>query len=198
MFWISAASLFSIPNCLYNHFFYLWLLYHIYIYCAMYDQDQRRLVHLSTLQIKTRKGWQKMSSWYSCLVIFTIPQFVGVILTFYLNVSSVAIKRNIVYWNTIVIYSNSAANAIILLINFRGPNQKQVSRFVVNKMKPFSAWFPLKGHTYLNKPAAYRKTWNVLHFNWWGRRLQTFKVSEHWYAVIVFCKTFWNNLDTFF
>ena len=59
--------------------------------------------------------------------------------TFYLNVSSVAINRNIVYWNTIVIYSNSAANAIILLINFRGPNQKQVSRFVVNKMKPFSA-----------------------------------------------------------
>ena len=61
---------------------------------------------------------------FICLVIFTIPQFVGVILTFYLDVSSATIKENIVYWNTIVIYSNSAANAVILLINFQGPNQR--------------------------------------------------------------------------
>ena len=70
---------------------------------------------------------------FICLVIFTIPQFVGVILTFYLDVSNATTKRNIVYWNAIVLYSNSAANAIILLINFQRPNQKQASGFVLNK-----------------------------------------------------------------
>lgn len=70
---------------------------------------------------------------FICLVIFTIPQFLGVIVTFYLDVSNATTKRNIVYWNAIVLYSNSAANAIILLINFQGPNQKQASGFALNK-----------------------------------------------------------------
>ena len=66
------------------------------------------------------------------LVIFTIPHFVGVILAFYFDVSNAATMRNIVYWSAIALYSNSAANAIILLINFQGPNQKQTSGFVLN------------------------------------------------------------------
>ena len=70
---------------------------------------------------------------FMCLVIFTIPHFVGVILAFYFDVSNAATMRNIVYWSGIALYSNSAANAIILLINFQGPNQKQTSGFVLNK-----------------------------------------------------------------
>ena len=70
---------------------------------------------------------------FMCLVIFTIPHFVGVILAFYFDVSNTATMRNIVYWSGIALYSNLAANAIILLINFQGPNQKQTSGFVLNK-----------------------------------------------------------------
>ena len=55
---------------------------------------------------------------FICLVIFTMPQFIGVIFTFYFDVKSPTNKRNIVYWNAIILYTNSSVNAVILLIDF--------------------------------------------------------------------------------
>ena len=55
------------------------------------------------------------------LVIFTVPQFIGIIFTFYFDVKSPTIKRNIIYWKALILYTNSAVNAIILLIDFHRP-----------------------------------------------------------------------------
>ena len=106
-----------------------------YLYLLYYVRSRSRKIGAfkHTANQNEKRLTKKVIVIFICLVIFTIPQFVGAIITFYLDVSNVAIKRNIVYWITIVLYSNSAANAIILLINFQGPNQKQTPGFVLSK-----------------------------------------------------------------
>ena len=62
---------------------------------------------------------------FICLIIFTIPQFAGVILQYlYKNIADVIFMRNILYWQFVVLFSNSYANALILLYNNRGKNYK--------------------------------------------------------------------------
>ena len=41
-----------------------------------------------------------------CLDIFTMPQFIGIIFAFYFDIKSPNVKKNIVYFKTIVLYAN--------------------------------------------------------------------------------------------
>ena len=41
-----------------------------------------------------------------CLDIFTMPQFIGITFAFYFDIKSPNVKKNIVYFKTIVLYAN--------------------------------------------------------------------------------------------
>ena len=91
---------------------YLYLLYFV----KSKSKKMRPFRH--TLNQYEKRLTVKVIVIFICLVIFTMPQFIGIIFTFYFDVESPTIKRNIVYWKAIMLYSNSSLNAIILLIDF--------------------------------------------------------------------------------
>ena len=91
---------------------YLYLLYFV----KSKSKKMRPFRH--TLNQYEKRLTVKVIVIFICLVIFTMPQFIGIIFTFYFDVESPTIKRNIVYWKAIILYSNSSLNAIILLIDF--------------------------------------------------------------------------------
>ena len=91
---------------------YLYLLYFV----KSKSKKMRPFRH--TLNQYEKRLTVKIIVIFICLVIFTMPQFVGIIFTFYVDVESPTRKRNIVYWKTIILYTNSSVNAIILLIDF--------------------------------------------------------------------------------
>ena len=80
---------------------------HLYLLCYVRSRSMKIGAFKHTANQNEKRLTKKVIVIFICLVIFTIPQFVGVIRTFYLDVNSAAINRNIAYWNTIVIYSNS-------------------------------------------------------------------------------------------
>ena len=52
------------------------------------------------------------------LLIFTIPQFISLLVRFTTNIDKHAIaSRNIIHWQIILLNSNSYANALILIYN---------------------------------------------------------------------------------
>ena len=96
---------------------YLYLLYFV----KSKSKKMRPFRH--TLNQYEKRLTVKVIVIFICLVIFTMPQFIGIIFTFYFDVESPTIKRNIVYWKAIILYSNSSLNAIILLIDFHRPKR---------------------------------------------------------------------------
>ena len=65
---------------------------------------------------------------FMCLVAFTLPQFVGVVIRFVVTVQDPIIDRNLYYWRYILAYSNSYANAIIILYNTSSSRNKSNER----------------------------------------------------------------------
>ena len=57
---------------------------------------------------------------YICLLLFTLPHFVGFLIHFFIRTPDHIMLKNLQYWITILPYSNSYANAIIILYRGRG------------------------------------------------------------------------------
>ena len=103
---------------------YLYLLYFV-------KSESRKITPFRhTLNQKEKRVTVRVIVIFICMVIFTVPQFIGIIFTFYFEVKSPIIKRNIVYWKAIILYTNSAVNAIILLTDFHRPKRKICSSVV--------------------------------------------------------------------
>lgn len=66
---------------------------------------------------------------YICLLLFTLPYFTKIVVTSFFPVIDPEIERNIQCWGTILAFSNSYANAFIILLNSRG-KQKDVQHTV--------------------------------------------------------------------
>ena len=96
-----------------------------YLYLLYFVKSESRKIRpfRHTLNQYEKRLTVKVIVIFICLVIFTMPQFIGIIFTFYFDVKNPSIKRNIVYWKAIILYTNSAVNAIILLIDFRRPKR---------------------------------------------------------------------------
>ena len=62
---------------------------------------------------------------YICLLLFTLLYFTKIVVTSFFPVIDPEIERNIQCWGTILAFSNSYANAFIILLNSRG-KQKDV------------------------------------------------------------------------
>ena len=62
---------------------------------------------------------------YICLLFFTFPHFVGVTIYFFGRIRNQRMLGNLFYWSIILPYSNSYANAFIILYRSRG-NHKEV------------------------------------------------------------------------
>ena len=56
---------------------------------------------------------------YVCLLLFTFPYFARRTLMFFFPVMNPKIERNVQYWGGILVFSNSYANAIIILYKIR-------------------------------------------------------------------------------
>ena len=62
---------------------------------------------------------------YMCLLFFTFPHFVGVTIYFFGRIRNQRMLGNLFYWSIILPYSNSYANAFIILYRSRG-NHKEM------------------------------------------------------------------------
>ena len=91
-----------------------------YLYLLHFVKSKSKKIrpYRHTLNQNENKLTVKVIVIFICLAVFTIPQFIGIIFTFYFDVKSPTNKRNIVYWKAIILYANSSVNAIILLIDF--------------------------------------------------------------------------------
>ena len=63
---------------------------------------------------------------YICLLFFTFPHSVGVAIYFFVRIRDQRMLGNLMYWGIILTYSNSYANAFIILYRSRG-NHKPVT-----------------------------------------------------------------------
>ena len=66
-----------------------------------------------------RKLMMTITYTYICLLLFTIPYFIRDIVSFIFPISDLEIERNVRYWVKILVFSNSYANAFIILHNSR-------------------------------------------------------------------------------
>ena len=57
---------------------------------------------------------------YMCVLLFTLPHFVGLVIHFFIRTRDQKMLKYLQYWITILPYSNSYANAIIILYRSRG------------------------------------------------------------------------------
>ena len=91
---------------------------YLYLFYFVKSKSKKMRPFRHTLNQYEKRLTVKIIVIFICLVIFTMPQFIGIIFTFYFDVKSPTNKRNIVYWKAIILYANSSVNAIILLIDF--------------------------------------------------------------------------------
>ena len=104
-------------------FFIIWtIISYLYLLHFVKLKSKKIRPYRHTLNQNENRLTVKVMVIFICLVVFTIPQFIGIIFTFYFDVKSPTVKRNIVYWKEIILYTNSAVNAVILLIDFHRPN----------------------------------------------------------------------------
>ena len=66
-----------------------------------------------------RKLMMTITYTYICLLLFTIPYFIRDVVSFIFPISDLEIERNVRYWVKILVFSNSYANAFIILHNSR-------------------------------------------------------------------------------
>ena len=52
---------------------------------------------------------------YICLLLFTIPHFVGIVISFFSKTQDKRMLKNLHYWINTLVYSNSYVNAFIIL-----------------------------------------------------------------------------------
>lgn len=72
-----------------------------------------------------------------CLIFFTLPQFIGMLLPIYFEFRSSIVTRNKFCWELLSLYSNSYANAAILLICTKNKNKTESP--VTNNIMPTPA-----------------------------------------------------------
>ena len=92
-----------------------------YIYLFHYVRSKSRMV------AKKRHGGADLNKkltltvtcTFLCLLLFTLPQFVKLIIIFSGKVGDERMEMNLEYWGTILPYSNSYANALVILYNKR-------------------------------------------------------------------------------
>ena len=99
----------------------------VYIYLFYFVRSR------STIMANSRHGGKNfnkrllltVSYTFICLLVFTLPQFAGVIIVPFVGTTNDPVfQRNLYYWQLIFIYSNSFANALILLYNNREKKKK--------------------------------------------------------------------------
>ena len=59
---------------------------------------------------------------YLCLLLFSFPHFIGVVIRSSWAINDPKVERNVQYWGNILAFSNSYANAFIILYNNRDKN----------------------------------------------------------------------------
>ena len=102
----------------------------VYIYLFYFVRSR------STIMANSRHGGTNfnkrllltVSYTFICLLVFTLPQFAGVIVVPFVGTTNDPVfQRNLYYWQLIFIYSNSFANALILLYNNREKKKKPLT-----------------------------------------------------------------------
>lgn len=63
-----------------------------------------------------------MTVTYICLLLFSFPHFIGVVIRFNWTTNNPKVERNVQYWGNILAFSNSYANAFMILYNSRDKN----------------------------------------------------------------------------
>ena len=76
-----------------------------YLYLLFFVKSKSKKIRpfRHTLSQNENRLTAKVIVIFISLVIFTVPQFIGIIFTFYFDVKSPAIKRNIIYWKALIL-----------------------------------------------------------------------------------------------
>ena len=73
---------------------------------------------------------------YICLLLFTLPNFAGVVIN--ISITDRTLNRNVQYWTLIMLFSNSYANAFIILFN--GRKNKKARNWKICYFKNYISW----------------------------------------------------------
>ena len=103
MHWNSVINSCSLHFYSLNQSLYFQPLFHIYIYFFVKSKSKKIRPFRHTLSQNENRLTAKVIVIFISLVIFTVPQFIGIIFTFYFDVKSPTIKRNIIYWKALIL-----------------------------------------------------------------------------------------------
>lgn len=101
--------------------FFIFITFVAYIYLFLFVHLKSRVIanKRHCLNNFDKKLMMTVTYTYLCLMFFTVPQY-AVIATYFIGaITDLTIQMNVHYWAMILVYSNSFANAWIILYNSR-------------------------------------------------------------------------------
>lgn len=108
--------------------FFIFLTTSLYGYLLYYVRRREKLFDTNARHGKCNYSKQLTRSIayiFFCLIFFTLPQFIGMLLPIYIRFRSSLVIRNKFCWELLSLYSNSYANAVILLICTNNKNKME-------------------------------------------------------------------------
>ena len=117
--------------------FFILLTTALYGYLLYYVRKREKLFDTNARHGKcsySKQLTRSIAYIFFCLIFFTLPQFIGMLLPIYFKFRSSIVIRNKFCWELLSLYSNSYANAAILLICTKNKNKTESS--ITNTIMP--------------------------------------------------------------